>query len=617
LPAQSDQAVSQVIENGQEKLCDAAPDNISGTPIKETGNLAESPGTSSESGDGSSKSASENESSLSEGSGDDSSESGTSRGSSSSSSEESLGLDEIAPPLQLENSAPRSEEADGSTASDIKKNMVSREFIQISLSDVQASAGLTRLAWIYYKSQEAAQTAREALQGFKILASDVRDAAEKDDIILQRLEDQLDDNGSVASSSFGGEDASASGDEKETPTEEQEPEQNPSSTHTAGSMEPQSERKSTGAVVYEFDPAYNRIKKKPRTAQMKLLDACFSTPDRLAHDFQLAKQIMEHLDRLRRIENDSILEDLLSSASTDGERLDIVAAYLRRVHMYCYYTGKEYLQEWFQIPASPLRQACGTERAAQGEERETSESERAAMNGVDAHAERVLRRTQIEDAQLLLSAAQIGNGISGEGGADLAESEKVTSEISSLARDKKYDKVRLPAESAESSILQQGLRSAGQRARERARRYWEYDNCVPEGLSRKRCRLCEKLFKGIEFLNKHLATMHQDELRKVLSQVDEALFFKNYLSDPRKLTSKDVKPMPISAPPQRNKRGDCRSEPGERGNTQGAHAGSKRKREGSNAYRTGHAHRSRYRDFDRTDDNEPGVTKALVSYSDI
>ncbi|OMJ81799.1 hypothetical protein SteCoe_17683 [Stentor coeruleus] len=60
---------------------------------------------------------------------------------------------------------------------------------------------------------------------------------------------------------------------------------------------------------------------------------------------------------------------------------------------------------------------------------------------------------------------------------------------------------------------------------------------VQEEENKYRCDLCKKLFRGSEFIKKHLAVRHVDEGNTVIKERMESIMLEKYLADPGKLTN--------------------------------------------------------------------------------
>lgn len=64
---------------------------------------------------------------------------------------------------------------------------------------------------------------------------------------------------------------------------------------------------------------------------------------------------------------------------------------------------------------------------------------------------------------------------------------------------------------------------------------FENQAIVEEPEKKVRCNLCRKLFRGVEFMRKHLQNKHGDELSKVIKERIEAIKLESYLNDTDKL----------------------------------------------------------------------------------
>ena len=60
---------------------------------------------------------------------------------------------------------------------------------------------------------------------------------------------------------------------------------------------------------------------------------------------------------------------------------------------------------------------------------------------------------------------------------------------------------------------------------------------VQEEENKYRCDLCKKLFRGSEFIKKHLVAKHADEINSVVKERMESIMLEKYLNDPAKLTN--------------------------------------------------------------------------------
>eukprot|EP00361_Fabrea_salina_P003326 CAMPEP_0202427462 /NCGR_PEP_ID=MMETSP1345-20130828/1684_1 /ASSEMBLY_ACC=CAM_ASM_000843 /TAXON_ID=342563 /ORGANISM="Fabrea Fabrea salina" /LENGTH=453 /DNA_ID=CAMNT_0049038187 /DNA_START=106 /DNA_END=1467 /DNA_ORIENTATION=+ len=64
---------------------------------------------------------------------------------------------------------------------------------------------------------------------------------------------------------------------------------------------------------------------------------------------------------------------------------------------------------------------------------------------------------------------------------------------------------------------------------------FENKNAIEEEEMKVRCAKCKKLFRGIEFMKKHLHNKHPEEIEKVVDERLKEIMLENYLNDPDKL----------------------------------------------------------------------------------
>jgi hypothetical protein len=55
-----------------------------------------------------------------------------------------------------------------------------------------------------------------------------------------------------------------------------------------------------------------------------------------------------------------------------------------------------------------------------------------------------------------------------------------------------------------------------------------------------RCEVCNKLFRGTEFMKKHIHTKHEELIIALIRDRIEEIMLENYLNDPEKLTNQLV-----------------------------------------------------------------------------
>ena len=69
---------------------------------------------------------------------------------------------------------------------------------------------------------------------------------------------------------------------------------------------------------------------------------------------------------------------------------------------------------------------------------------------------------------------------------------------------------------------------------------FEDSNSIEEDEKKVRCNLCKKLFRGIDFMKKHLQNKHDADLAQIFKKRIKAITLENYLKDPDKLTNQIV-----------------------------------------------------------------------------
>lgn len=237
-----------------------------------------------------------------------------------------------------------------------------------------------------------------------------------------------------------------------------------------------------------------------------------SVPERLAFDFEQARTLATALDKcifvkdadLKRFGIDALLahDDVASKYATPKQQLDVVIAYLRRVHHYIYYAGTQCLDMGDIMHAHPAL-FCRPEPTAR----------------------------DLDDAKARLDATT-GDDATGDdatskalGGWAASLDEKVQAYIQELA----------PSVLAEKKEREAALVSAIE-AREEAALESTYANyCEKAGDDGKhRCRLCTKLFKAADFVKKHIRNKHPELVVDKIAEVGESYMWEQYREDPNR-----------------------------------------------------------------------------------
>jgi len=236
------------------------------------------------------------------------------------------------------------------------------------------------------------------------------------------------------------------------------------------------------AVLYRFEPVMNRDSRDRRTTKINILPKIAASAARLKHDVNQVQQVMRHLDKYRETESlNPLTKEFLETISEETKRLDLCVHYLFRVHLYSYYTGVEGLYDPSLLSVIPTRPK------------------------IDPNVEIALS----------------GSGEKGNW------ERKVDDRVEEITG-RKSDHPKTGA-------------NDGAALRTKKLNEWLDANTKVEGEGRFRCALPDfKLFRGVEFVHKHLRTRHVDAMEKVLQEADEEQFLENYVNDPNKIDASQI-----------------------------------------------------------------------------
>lgn len=224
--------------------------------------------------------------------------------------------------------------------------------------------------------------------------------------------------------------------------------------------------------TYVIDCMLN-LERKKKFSQGRVLPAAFGTPERMKFDVEQSVKMMRCLDADRKMDSNlnPLTDELVDSLDNDGQRLDHVVTYLREVHYFCYYSGNEFLEDPTSMPPQELRP-----KADRG--RHMSEADNRLLRRVDERARWVLERD--------------------------------------------YDRPRSNSDN-------------GEGAKEEALKKWFKANTKYEAEGRYRCCLPpHKLFKGPEFVEKHIRTRHADKVKQIADKALMDTYRANFESDASK-----------------------------------------------------------------------------------
>lgn len=224
--------------------------------------------------------------------------------------------------------------------------------------------------------------------------------------------------------------------------------------------------------TYVIDCMLN-LERKKKFSQGRILPSEFGSAERMRFDVEQSVKMMRCLDSDRKMDPNlnPLTDELLQSLENDGQRLDHIVTYLREVHYFCYYSGNEFLEDPTSMPPQELRP-----RPDRG--RHMSEADNRLLRRIDERARWVLERD--------------------------------------------YDRPRSNSDN-------------GDAAADEVIRKWLNANTKHEGEGRYRCGLPpHKLFKGPEFVHKHLRTKHGDKMKQMRDKALLDTYRANFENDASK-----------------------------------------------------------------------------------
>lgn len=202
-----------------------------------------------------------------------------------------------------------------------------------------------------------------------------------------------------------------------------------------------------------------------------------ATDERLNVDLKQARQLAQKLDEERGITQNPLLgKEFEEKNLTVAQRLDFFLVYLRQVHFYCYYCAEEF------DDIDDLLRNCGAAHV------------RSNKHGT-------FSGTSIEKEWVTNLDNKIGKRIS---------------DPSEVTRPIGHDLVEKTLE----EFLDKNVRLI------------EEDKFA--------CALCNKLFKGPQFVKKHLGLKHPEDIEKTREKALEEQYFQNYLDDPRRILPSSI-----------------------------------------------------------------------------
>ncbi|KAE8901172.1 hypothetical protein PF005_g17915 [Phytophthora fragariae] len=281
-----------------------------------------------------------------------------------------------------------------------------------------------------------------------------------------------------------------------------------------------------------------RLQVSPHRARAPLKTPSYlSVPERLTSDFKQATALAKALDdrlfhgaeeKLARFGIEALLvsEEVAQNYSTDKQKLDVVVAYLRRVHHYIYYAGVQCLDMGDIMHAHPAlfcrpppsardieeekaRQDAATDTSKPEEDAPTEENKDDAAN------------TEAGDKETT-NAGTAGETAKAIGGWAAALDEKVQTYLKELAPEV------VEAKRAKDRALVDEIETREEAALEST--YSNYGEKASDD-GKHRCRLCTKLFKAMDFVKKHIRNKHPELVVDKIAEVGESYMWEQYRED--------------------------------------------------------------------------------------
>ncbi|DBA04412.1 TPA: hypothetical protein N0F65_010008 [Lagenidium giganteum] len=233
-----------------------------------------------------------------------------------------------------------------------------------------------------------------------------------------------------------------------------------------------------------------------------------SVASRITHDYNQALSLAVALDKsifskesdLNACGIEALLQNDAVAAiySTEKQKLDVIIAYLRRVHHYIYYAGTQCIDMGDIMHAHPAL-FCRPEATPRD-----LEEEKAKLEGTEA----------TEDAE----SKNVGGWAAALDEKVQAYLKELDVEVVSEKREKQKALVD-EIESREEAALESTYANFAEKAGEDGKH---------------RCRLCTKLFKAMDFVKKHIRNKHPELAVDKIAEVGESYMWEQYREDPER-----------------------------------------------------------------------------------
>lgn len=208
--------------------------------------------------------------------------------------------------------------------------------------------------------------------------------------------------------------------------------------------------------------------------------------ERISEDIKQASELISVLDKEKSVcsqEESSRFCDKKEGES-DVEHLDRLIHYLRRVHLFCYYSGRDF---------------------ADVEELE------AEKNGTKLFLRSEKREGDVQKEKEWYETLD----------------KKIRARIQNPKRPEVF---------------------TGKKMTEELIHHFNGENSTKVSEEKYRCKLCPKAFKAESFIHKHLSTKHPDSSARVVERAIEKQFLENFLCDPDKPVNPPTTTAPVVQP---------------------------------------------------------------------
>ncbi|EGG21216.1 C2H2-type zinc finger-containing protein [Cavenderia fasciculata] len=306
-----------------------------------------------------------------------------------------------------------------------------------------------------------------------------------------------------------------------------------------------------GTKMRDFDLYLAINKQIPSDTQKKfrITPKIASTEQRITSDLSQAIDVCKLLDQDREITENPLFNDSNFDSLSESDKLDKVIHYLRFVHLFCYYCSEEYAdvdeierkcgsvhyrRPWTDdsitssttTSSSKAEEKSNEPQAKSDSSEEESNETKEKLESGDQDTE-----TKMEDDSITTTSTTTDNNNNNNNNNIQMEIEKPTDSDNQWVINLDNN---IKSKIAKINNQEQ---YTGRNAIEKAAEEFIQINTFKIEEAKFRCSLCAKLFKGSEYVNKHIHLKHPEELKKDSEDKGtEEQFFLNYFSDPRKMT---------------------------------------------------------------------------------